>query len=64
MLNFGTLLKNVISAVETVISMILLGIFTLIMMGVNVMQRDQAQLENLSASEDTTPILATNLYNR
>ena len=64
-MKFGLLLKNVISTIETVISMILLGIFTLIMMGVNTMQRDYAQLENLSPSEDTTPnILVTKLSNR
>ena len=64
-MKFGLLLKNVISTAETVISMILLGIFALIMMGVNTMQRDYAQLENLSSSEDTTPnVLVTKLSNR
>ena len=65
MINLGTLLKNILSAIETVISMILLGIFTLVMIGVNTMQRDHARLQNMSQSEDTTPnVLVTKLSNR
>ena len=66
MFKFGiTLLKNGISAIETVISMILLMIFTVIMIGVNVMERDHAQLEIMSSSEETSPnILVTKLSNQ
>ena len=67
MFKFGivTLLKNGISAIETVISMILLMIFSVIMIGVNEMERDHAQLEIMSASEETSPnILVTKLSNQ
>ncbi len=47
----GTLLKNGLSTIETLISMALLLVFTLFMMLVNKMQSDQAELESIDSTE-------------
>ena len=58
-----TLLKKAFSAVETVISMVILMIFSLVLVGVNQMQREHSQLENMPESEVSQKVLVTNLNN-
>jgi len=58
-LRIATLLKNGLSLLETLVSVVLLTIFSLIFVGVNKMQGDQAQLENLSPSEVKQKVLIT-----